>query len=758
MNNDQMPTLRSLLLITAITSVLTSAAASAQNAASEPRVEEIVVTAQRREESLQDTPISIAAFSEEALIQRGMTNLRNVTNYTPNVEVTVTNRPTAGGAAYAAWIRGVGTGDYAYPTDPGVGLYVDGVYLARTLGGLMSIADIERIEVLRGPQGTLYGRNTIGGAINVITSQPNLSGPSEGNFALRFGEDSRIDAQGNLNAALVDERVGAKLAFGVFTSEGYGKRLYDGKQTNDEDRAIVRGGLRFQLADNTDLDVRGDFSRQRNTGVLSNAESFYPTPPALVARFNTVAAASQAAALGLPAGSVYDARWTIDDPYTTYSASKLQDDYDIGGVSATLSVSPSEAFSFKSISAWRTLETEVSVDGDTSPFTISSTNEAIDDDQLSQEFQVSGELFSERLRYLAGVFYFSEEGEGRRISESFHGVYEITGLAADARDTLVLQGYESESIAIFTQEEFDITPTLTAVLGARANWDDKTFETETRLPQRGDLVSIPAQTRSEDWFSFTPRAGLNWSPTDDVMLYANYSEGFKSGGFGNPTAVLPTPVYGPEELASYEVGAKTTWLDGMLTLNGAAFFSDWTDIQLNVIVPGPTGGVVNVTQNGGDAELYGFELESTLRPTNALTFNLGVGYTHNEFVRLAGGVVGVTYDTKLPHVPEWSASVGGQYELTTGIGEWIFRADASYRSDQYLTIADPTSLEESFTLVNARVAFHPMALQGLEVAIEASNLTDEEYLVYNQNATIFGIQLHVPGEPRQVSAVARYRF
>jgi iron complex outermembrane receptor protein len=751
-------TSRCALTGASIAAVLAPLAIHAQTAPAGPRVEEIVVTAQRREENLQDTPISIAAFGEEALIERGMTNLRNVTNYTPNVEVTVTNRPTAGGAAYAAWIRGVGTGDYAYPTDPGVGLYVDGVYLARTLGGLMSISDIERIEVLRGPQGTLYGRNTIGGAINVITSQPILSGPAEGGLAVRFGEDERLDAQAHINAPLVENVVGGKLAVGMFTSDGYGKRLFDGKQTNDEDRAIVRGGLLFQLGDNTNLDVRGDFSRQRNTGVLSNASSFYSVPPALVARFNSIAAPIQAAALGLPAGTVYDGRWTVSDPYTTYSGSPLQDDYDIGGASATFTFSPSDAFSFKSISAWRTLDSEVRVDGDTTPFTISSTHEKIDDEQFSQELQVSGTLLGGRLRYLAGAYYFSENGASRRFSESFHGVYEVTGLASDARDTLVRQDYDAESIAIFTQEEFDLTPKLTLVLGARANWDDKTFETETQLPQRDYLVSIPTQARSEDWFSFTPRAGLNWRPTDDVLLYATYSEGFKSGGFGNPTAVLPTPVYGPEELATYELGAKTTWLGGMLTVNGAAFFSDWTDIQLNVIVPGPTGGVVNVTQNGGDAELYGFELESVLRPTSGLTFNLGVGYTHNEFTRLAGGVVGVTYDTKLPHVPEWTASLGAQYELVTSIGDWTFRANASYRSDQFLTIADPTSLEEEYTLVNARIAFAPAAVQGLEIALEASNLTDEEYLVYNQNATIFGIQLHVPGEPRQVSAVARYRF
>ncbi len=721
-------------------------------------LEEVLVTAQRREERLQDTPISIAAFGEQALIDRGVTNLRNVTNYTPNVELTVTNRPTAGGSAYAAWIRGVGTGDYAYPTDPGVGLYVDGVYLGRTLGGLLSMSDIERIEVLRGPQGTLYGRNTIGGAVNVITTKPILSGPAEGNFAIRAGEDERIDVQGSVTMALAEDRVGGKLAFGLFNSDGYGRRLYDGTHTNDEDRAFVRGGLLFKLGENTDLDVRADYSRQRNTGILSQASSFYATAPALVARFNSIAAPAQAAQLGLPAGSVYDSRWLVDDPYATWSASPLQDDYDIGGASATFSYSPSDAFAFKSITAWRDLQSEIRVDGDTSPFTISSTHEQIDDQQLSQEFQFSGVLMDGRVRYLAGVYYFDGTGESERVSESFHGVYEVTGLASDARDTRVLQDYRAKSYAVFTQEEFDITSQLTAIVGARANWDDKTFTTETRLPQRNDLVSIPAQTRSEDWFSFTPRVGLNWKLTPDALLYASYSEGFKSGGFGNPTAVLPTPVYGPEELATYELGAKTQWLGGRLTLNGAAFWSDWTDIQLNVIVPGPTGGVVNVTQNGGDAELYGFELESRYQSGQGFSLDLGVGYTHNEFVRLAGGVVGVTYDTKLPHVPEWTSTLGAQYEFDTGIGEWLVRADASYRSDQFLTIADPTSLEESYTLVNARIAFRPAGMTNLEIALEGSNLTDEEYLVYNQNASIFGIQLHVPGEPRQLSAVVRYRY
>jgi iron complex outermembrane receptor protein len=721
-------------------------------------LDEIVVTAQRRAERLQDIPISVAAFDDRALEARGVTNLRQITTFTPNVELTVTNRPTAGGSAYAAWIRGVGTGDYAYPTDPGIGLYLDGVYLARTLGGLMSVSDLERVEVLRGPQGTLYGRNTIGGAINVITTTPRLSGGAAGMVGVRYGEDKRLDVQGHVNAPLLESRIGGKLAFGVFRSDGYGRRLFDGTSTNDEDRAFVRGGLLFRLSEVAELDVRADYSRQRNTGVLSNAAAYAAVTPALIGRFNAIAAPVQATALGLPGGAVYDSRWVVANPYVTWSDSPLQDNYDIGGVSATLSMPVSSAFSFKSISAWRDLRTEIRVDGDTSPFTISSTHERISDEQLSQEFQVSGALLEGRLRYLAGAYYFRETGEGERTSESFHGVYEVTGLASDARDTLVVQDYKAISKALFTQEEFDLTPRVTAVVGARVNWDDKTFTTETRLPQRDYFVSIPRQTRSEGWSSFTPRVGLNWKPYEGGLLYVTYSEGFKSGGFGNPTATLPAPVYGPEKLGSIEVGAKTEWWNGRAVVNVAAFRSEWRDIQLNVIVPGPTGGVVNVTQNGGDARLMGAELEATVRATEGLKLNVGAGYTGHKFTRLAGGVVGLTLSSKLPHVPKWTATVGAQYDLQAMLGAWSFRVDAGYRGQQYLTIADPTSHEPAHTIVNARIGLKPSALPRLEFALEASNLTDEDYLIYNQNASIFGVQLHVPGEPRRISATARYRF
>jgi iron complex outermembrane receptor protein len=736
-------------------------AAAPATADSDAGITDIVVTAQRREERLQDTPISVAAITGAGLESRGVTNLKTITNFIPNVELTNTNRPTAGGAAYAAWIRGVGTGDYAFPTDPGVGIYVDGVYLARTLGGLLSVADIERIEVLRGPQGTLYGRNTIGGAINVVTAAPRLVGDPRIQLTARAGSYGRLDGISSLNTPLVQDKVGLKLSASYFSSDGYGRRVFTGERVNGEDRLVLRGGLLFDLGSNLTLDIRGDYSRQRNKGSVAQIAAALPgATPALVARFNTIAAPVQNAQLKLPTGTTYGAAFALPGTYTSYSGSPLQDDYDIGGTAGTLAWSPSDAFTFKSITAWRKLATRIQVNGDNSPYTISTTDEAIHDTQFSQEFQVSGKILDDRVKYLAGVYYFDERGRSDKTSFSFHGVYEITGLASDARDTFTAQSYRAKSYAAFSQEDITLAPGLELSLGARVNHDKKDFTVQVTLPQRGGVVSVPLQTRTAEWTSFTPRVGLNWKPNRDMLLYASYATGFKSGGFSNPTATMAAPIYNPEKLKTFEVGAKTQWLDNRLTFNLAGYVSKWRDIQLNVIVPGPTGGVVNLTSNGGTAKFYGFEAELVAQPAEGLRLNLGVGYTHNEFTELAAGAVtaGITLGTKLPHVPEWSITPGAQYEVQTGLGRFMLRGDLSYRSDQYLTIADDVSLQKGYALLSARASFTPATFPALELGIEGTNLTDHRYLVYHQKAAIFGVEITQPGDPRMIAATATLKF
>lgn len=730
--------------------------ASAQPQDGDYASDTIVVTAQRREENLQDVPISISALSGENLFERGVTNLKGISNFAPNVEFTNTNRPTAGGAAYGGWIRGVGTGDYAYPTDPGIGLYVDGVYMARTLGGLLSIADIERVEVLRGPQGTLYGRNTIGGAINVVTTQAKTSGDAQGMMLARLGNYDRADVVAQINTPLIEDRLGFKASVGYFSSDGHGESLINGQQLNDEQRLVMRAGFLLEATPDLTFDLRGDYSRQANGG--SVAQYRVDTGgSALTDRFNDVAAPVQNVEYGLAPGTEYGPVFALPGTYKTWAGSPLRDDYIAAGGSLTAAYSPSDSFTLKSITAYRDLSTRVQVDGDNSPYRISSTDERISDQQFSQELQASGEVFAGRVNYVAGLFYFNETGESLKFSEFLNGVYEITSLTADARDTYTYQDYKAISYAAFSQVDVGLTDAVTLVLGARVNHDKKDFTVEVTLPQLNDAVRVPLQTQSASWTSFTPRVGLNWKIAPETLLYTSFSTGFKSGGFGNPTATMAAPIYDPEKLRTFEAGVKTQAPDGLLSANLAGFLSKWDDIQLNRIVPGPTGGFVNLTDNAGTARLYGFEFDANVRPADGLRINVGVGYTHNEFTELEDGVVGVTLDTKLPHVPKWSVTPGIQYVWETGLGQFSVRSDLSYRSDQFLTIADAGSLQEGYALVSARASFTPSSLPNLEIGIEGTNLTDEYYLVYEQ-AVALGMRLSQPGDPRTIAATLRVRF
>jgi iron complex outermembrane recepter protein len=719
--------------------------------------DDIVVTAQRREERLQQVPISVTALSASAMEDRGVTNLRNITNFVPNIELSVSNRPTAGGSAYAAWIRGVGTGDYAFPTDPGIGLYLDNVYMARTLGGLMTLSDIERVEVLRGPQGTLYGRNTIGGAVNIVTRAPVLTGDATGEVLVRGGTWGRLDGSASISAPLVEGVLGVKLSVGSFNQGGVGRRLMTGERMNNERRQVVRAGVLFAPSEALTVDIRGDYSRQRNRGALAQIAKWYSTPTA-VARYNTYAAPVRAAELGLPVGSVYDARWVAPNGYSTYSNSPVQDDYNTGGISGVVTWNVSDEASFKSITAWRQIDTHIRVDGDNSPFIIASTNETFSDQQFSQEFQFNANFWDNRIKFVAGLFYFHETGNNWKYSENYHGVYQVTGVASDARDTVTTQHYDAKSYAAFWQLDAEFLPKLTLTLGGRLNRDEKTFDMQVMLPER-NVASVPFSSRSADWDSFTPRVGLNWKPSNDLMFYGSYSQGFKSGGFGLPTATSPTTAYSPETLTTGEIGVKSQWLDRHITANLALWTSDWKDIQFNIIVPVLTGQV-NITQNGGSARLKGFEAELSGRTDFGLSANLGLGYTESHFYKLASGAtgVGITLASPLPHIPRWTVTPGLQYQNDSSIGRFTLRGDLHYRTDQFMTIGDPTSFQKGYSLLSARLSFEPAGLDGWQFGVEGNNLTDHRYLIYSQNATAFGIQIEVPGERRTVNFTARKRF
>lgn len=737
-------------------------AAASDARADQDRVEDIVVTAQRRESRLQETPISISAFSQRALEQRGINNLQNLTNFAPNVEISTTKRPAGGGTSIAAFIRGVGTGDYQIPTDPAIGLYVDGVYIARTTGGLLSIADIERVEVLKGPQGTLFGRNTLGGAISVITTQPRLNGPAEGKIELRFGDYGRADAVASINGALIPDVLGAKFSISTLNFDGWQYNPLNRERYGKEGRIVGRGSLLFQASPTFDMQLTGDYTRQRQNsinGQLLRVETTATAPR----RFNEFAAPVLAPGLGLPANSGLGPQWISGSPRITYETAPNNDDSDIWGLSLVGRLDLGGA-RLKSTTAYRNLDATIQVAGDGTPFPTNQALSFLSSKQFSQEFELGGQLFGDRVDYILGAYYFHEDATADRFGKNFEGVYAVTGLLSDARSQNESYTMTAESIAGFGQFTVDLGAGLELLAGARINRDFKRYSAQL-VRAETNTITVPRTFAEESWTSFTPRLGINYKASDDLFLFASYARGFKSGGFGTPfPGGSGIPSYGPEELTTYEAGIKSGLFDNKLTLNFAAFYSDYQGVQITTLIQPNSFRTI---QNGGDAEIYGFDFDLDAAPLPGLRVNASLGYNHARFTSVTPEAVAASATnglahrpgTPLPYIPDWSASIGAQYSAEIdGFGTLTPRLDYTFKSKAVLTLADPSTTQFDYALLNAKLTFVPASNPDIEVSLNMNNVTNRTYYYFRIYAASAGNESAAAGDPRLVYAQVRFKF
>ena len=751
--------LASALLIGVSLPALAQSETGGGSQASAIGLETVVVTAERRSEKLQDTPAAVTAMSSENLEARGVTNLGQLSEFVPSLELHSTNRPGGGGSALAAYIRGVGTGDYNFPTDPAIGVYIDGVYMARSLGGLLSLSDISQIQVLRGPQGTLYGRNTLGGAILITTQEPEVSGQAQLLAEVHAGSDGRADFIGSVNTPLEDGKVGMKLSVATFNSSGFGRQITTGLDLSDEHRILVRGGLRFDLGNSLTLDIDADYTYQNNhPPVVANTRYFAASP--LVAPYNAAVVPTLNTQLGLPAGSLVDGRWTSPSIYSTYSTAPVKDNYNMGGLSARLVYAPSEALEIKSITAFRALEAHIDVEADGTPYQLFTDWTADRDNQVSEEVTAGGKVAGGRLNYLVGVYLFRELGHSRDYTRIFHGLYEATGNSHLALDSITFQRMESLSYSAFTQETYALFPHFHLTTGARLTYDQKNYDAFVTAPQRA-TVAVPDQKGTPDWKSFTPKFGADWKPSDNVMLYVSYAEGFKSGGLTQPSAALPVQGYDPETLDTYEAGLKTSWFDNRLTANFDGYYSTYKGVQLTSIINLPSGSIVKETQNAGNARIYGFEAEIDATPTPGLLLNLSADYTHDRFTELSPGAISALHahvGERLPQIPDYDIHAGAQYAFAIPSGTLTLRGDASVTGKAQMSIGDPTSYQDSYILVNASVTYDPDWGPNWEFAFHGANITDQRYFVYDQSQASLNQQLVIPGAPLEWYFSARYKL
>ncbi len=703
-------------------------------------LEEIVVTAQRRPERLQETPISITAITAATIAQRDLRDVRDISRIAPNL--IVTNGPQGGDDANF-FIRGVGQTEFIATTDPGVGVYVDGVYLGRTQGAALDLLDLERVEVLRGPQGTLFGRNTIGGAVSLITRQPDPD-ELEGFVGATVGQRDRYEGRASINLPLSDIAAVRVSVIGRH-QDGYGVRVVDGRRMGNVRTLAGRVALRIEPTPAFTIIGTLDGTRGRGTSAHN---------------INASARPGMRTPLGFPVPADINIDSSPDRDLSFVSVEPFND-LDLWGTSLTLEYDFGPFATVRSISAYRTFDQLTGADFDATRYVASDQVAATDQRQFSQELQLTGSAFKQ-LTYVVGAYYFDEK------------ITQVTNAAlAPARPRLDPNTIRNQrtnrprnkSFALYAQLGLEVIDDLTLTLGGRYTKDNKTFFNETILDNSDRTVPFLPPTRflafsaenvKESFSKFTPRVALDYKPTRDVLLYASFSRGFKSGGFnGRPANAAALTTYDPETVTSYEIGAKTELLDRRLRLNVAAFTSDYKDIQLTGLING-----VFQLANAGTARIRGVEVEATAQPLPGLRLDANLGYQHNEYRSIRAGAIipGVTLDAKLPNTPEFTAAVGAEYGFDIGTGRLTARADHTYKSAFFFQASNaPGDREGAYGLTDFRVAYTANA--GWQVAGFVKNAFDTEYNINGQDARgQVGYFYLYPGPPREWGASVSYRF
>ena len=717
-----------------------SATAVAQDASTDTQVsnvDDIVVTARRREETLKDVPISVSALGAERLEETGATDITALQQQTPNATVQVAR---GSNSTLISFIRGIGQQDPLWGFEPGVGLYIDDVYVARPQGAVLDIFDIQRIEVLRGPQGSLYGRNTVGGAIKYVTSRLDAESPE---LTLRgaYGSYNQIDLLAQGSMPITDKlRIGGAVA--SYNRDGYGENLNTGAEHYDKDVLAGRVSVEFQPYDNAFFRLAYDRVEDKSNPRHGHREIAGVGPGA-----------------GVP-GSVYD----------TYAGLGDKNKVTTEGVSLTAQVDLSDSWSFKSISAYRTGDTDTLIDFDNTAAPTLDIPAVYGDHQFTQEFQA---LFStDRIQGVAGLFYLDGTASG-----AFDTILGNLGIVIGTA------GYvKTTSVALFTDVNLDFTDRLHLGLGARYTLDDKTghvfranYLGATRSPLLGGTARNPLllrtdYVRSNQFDQFTPKASLSYDFSDRLTGYASYSKGFKSGGFDMRGDAVFTPNtvngYQPETVDSYEIGLKGSAFDRRLSFSSAVFYNEYQDQQVTTQVPATTG-IASFVDNVGSSKFFGAEVEGSLVVTDSLTANFAIGYLDSKFEEfLRYNLVTQKYEdissqVVLQNAPKWTGYLGLTWRGDVAGGSLAVTPSVSYRDDySQFEFPNPVLDQEAFALVDLSVVWTDPS-QKWTVGVFGKNLTDEAYRVggYNFAGAAFNNSLiGYYGPPRTVTASLQYKF
>ena len=699
-------------------------------------LEEITVTAERREQSLQEVPIAITAFSGDLINEGGITRMEDIALRTPNFKMTSFNT-----AESQLYLRGIGSSLDGPASDPSVAVFIDDVYVGRPSGASTDLYDLERIEVLRGPQGTLYGRNAAGGAVNIFTKRPQQE--FEAKAGLTVGDYSLVNFRGYVNGPISD-LVAGKLTANVRTRDGYAKNVTTGQDLEDDDTKSIRGQLLITPSDTVDVLVGFDYTDIDNSGnnrFLTN----FDVPPVFPGAF-TDPQSAEIATFG-------------NDPRKSNHDEIQKSDKKLMGLMARVDAELSWA-TLTSITAYR--ESESSWFQALVPLLSNRAGGSgifeVDDgadqeaDQVSQEFRLAGE--TDNLNWVAGLFYFKENVSK---SERFITYWGPGTAPFGDGDVTFNMDAKTKSYAAFGQFTWNMTDVVALTLGARYTDDEKEQDSVavSNIPITG-VWGIPlgpagspySTTGKESWDKVTYRASLDWDITDDHMLYLTYSEGFKSGAFNSHT---PSPLIAavpllPESATNYEIGAKTQWLDDRLRFNITYFDLEYVDLQTWSLQ-----NFVLVADNAA-ADVSCVETEFTAVFTENFSVSGSYATMDHEFTD------GANVGNKLTRAPEttWTLAANLAIPFESGAGLDLM-ASSSYTDEFYFELTnDLRGLEPDVTVVDASIRF-TSAGERWDVMLWGKNLSDELYAVHHINGS-FGGATKIWGPPRTYGVTFNHRW
>lgn len=773
----------SIAAVAAFLSFSAAVPALAQDTAEEatPAAEgEILVTARRREESLQDTPVAISAFSAETLQERQITQTQDLERITPSLQFKPAGQLSGNSASSVVFIRGVGQVDPTAAVDPGVGVYLDEVYLGRAVGGAIDFGDIAGVEVLRGPQGTLFGRNTIGGAILVRTQQPKL-GEFSGRARVRGGSENLIEGFGVVNVPL-GTTAAARVSGGFRKRDGYVIRAVDGLDLGNENRFSLAASLLWEPSSDFDLFLRADYSKQDENGAPFTFAGINEQAP--VAAIASVAAGCPGATIPFAPLTPGDPRFgapnvpMINDircandlqargPFVNGGTAPVESNSEVWGIGATANIRLTDVASVKLITSYRETESRGIRDGDNTPLLLITTDVAAQSAQFSQEVQLQLDFGS--VNAIIGGYYFNEVTDERAtVPLAFPPSPPVIGslLAGGpgSRD-LQVSRLKTDSVAVFGELAWNITDALEISGGLRYTSDRKNYRgtvlnlfpatlpdpnpLPTLATSQGGPLFIFSRPFQQDFSALTGSASIQYRWNDAISTYASYAKSFKSGGYNTrynaaPAGNLPVP-FAEESVTSYEIGAKTNI--GRLRLNLAAFQAEYQDIQLIF-----RQGVVPLLFNAGEARIRGLEAEASLRTSWGLTFDAGISILDDKIKSITpvpGATATVTPNDDLPFTPDMQANFGIAYAIPLG-GDMTLtpRVDGSYQSKiTFITGSIPLIEEDGYFVGNASLTLK--LGNGIEVSGGVNNLLDERYLIQgNASLATLGYAERIFARPR----------